>query len=126
MNRKDLLKEMKDGIGNKDPILFFEKMVDVFNLMFDKIEHLENQVHRAQIHAALAIEWEPKIASEMLAKQANLLRQADKETFHVEISALKIAYAENKVTQNYIDFCNFWVDTLGWHPFLEYNNAISI
>lgn len=120
MNRKDLLKEMKDGIGNKDPIVFFEKMVDVFNLLFDKVESLESAVNRIQIHAALAIQWEPMTAGNMIVKEIERLRGFDKALYHDEISILKQAYAEDKVTASYQEFCDFWVSTLGWHPFLEY------
>ncbi len=120
MNRKELLKEMKESIGTKDPIVFFEKMVDVFDLLFDKIEILEDEVHRAQIHASLAVEWEPMIAGTMLVKETERLRSIDKSVYHNEISALKRAYAEDRVTQNYHDFCEFWISTLGWHPFFEY------
>lgn len=111
MKREDLLKEMKECIGNKEPVVFFEKMVDVFNLLFDRLERLERQ-------SALSIQWDARVASNMLAKQVNVLRQ-DKDLYANEISALKKAFAEDIVTNNYADFCNFWYDTLGWHPFLD-------
>ena len=55
----------------------------------------------------------------MLIKEIEVLRN-DKITYAEEISALKKAYAEGQVVQSYDTFCQFWVDTLGWHPFLEY------
>ena len=119
LKREALLKEMRETIGNKDPIVFFEKMVDVFDLLFDRVDQLEAQNHRLQTYAALAIQWEPKVASDLLAKQIEILRQ-DKDTYFNELTALKRAYAEDRVTQNYHDFCQFWLDTLGWHPFLDY------
>lgn len=119
MNRKDLLKEMKDGIGNRDPITFFEKMIDVFNLLFDEIEKLEYISKRNAMLIALAVHWDSNIAGNMLTTQVNILRQ-NKDLYHNEITALKEAYSKNIVTQNYADFTAFWIDTLGWHPFLEY------
>jgi len=118
MKREDLLKEMRDSIGTKDPIDFFAKMVDVFTLMFDHIEHLEKNLEQVKRHSALAIQWEPKVASDMLAKQVKILRE-NKDTYFQEIDALKKAFAEDQVTQSYNEFCKFWEDTLGWHPFLD-------
>jgi hypothetical protein len=120
MKREDLLKEMKSSIGVKEPVEFFSKMVDVFGLMFDRLDLLERENQQLKIQTALSIEWEPKLASTMLAKQVEILRK-DKELFFEEISALKKAFAEDLVTQNYIGFCNFWTRTLGWHPFLDYS-----
>lgn len=119
MKREDLLKEMRESVGTKDPIVFFEKMVDVFGLLFDRIEHLEETNQRLKTQSALAIQWEPKVASDMLARQVNVLRNQDKDAFATEISALKKAFADDRVTQNYNDFCNFWQETLGFHPFLD-------
>lgn len=120
VKREDLLKEMKESIGTKDPLVFFDKMVDVLNLLFNRIDQLDSSNHRLQTYAALAIKWEPKVASGMLSQQIDILRQ-DKDTYFTELSAFKKAYAENIVTQNYPDFCRFWLDTLGWHPFLDYS-----
>lgn len=120
MDRKDLLKEMKDSVGTQDPIVFFAKMVDVFNLLFDRIDELEDQLGEANLKAALAIQWEPKLASGMISKMIEDLRQ-DKDTYQTEISELKKAYGEDRVTQNYHDFCQFWQDVLGYHPFLDYD-----
>jgi len=119
LKREDLLKEMKESIGTKDPIVFFEKMVGVFGLLFDRIDQMEEALHRVKIYSALSVQWEPKVALDMLAEQIEILRQ-DKETYFNELSALKKAYAEDSVTQNYQVFCKFWLETLGWHPFLDY------
>ncbi len=119
MKREDLLLEMKKCVGVQDPIVFFEKMVDVFNLLFDKIDTLQKDVQQAKLQSALAIQWEPKMASTMLTNQINILRQ-DKDTYFDEISELKKAFAENIVTLNYDTFCKFWQEVLGWHPFLDY------
>jgi len=119
MNRKDLIQEMKDSVGVKDPIVFFTKMTDLFDLLFDKIENLESENNSIRTLAALAIEWEPKLASNMLIGQINIMR-ADKQLYHNQISAFKEAYSENKVTKDYVTFVNFWTEILGWHPFLTY------
>jgi len=119
MKREDLLAEMKKSVGTQEPVFFFDKMVDVLGLLFDRIDVLESELRRVKVHSAMAIQWEPRLASTMLADQINILR-ADKETYFDEISELKQAFVEDKVTQNYNDFCNFWIDALGWHPFLEY------
>lgn len=118
MKREDVLKEMKESVGQKEPVVFFEKMVDVLNLLFDRMEKMESDLHRVKTYSALAISWEPRVASEMLSRQIDILRQ-DKDTYHTEISALKEAFTKNLVTQNYHDFTSFWLDTLGWHPFLD-------
>lgn len=119
MDRKALLKEMKDSVGTQEPIVFFAKMVDVFNLLFDRIDELEDEVKESNLKAALAIQWEPKLASGMIADKIQELRQ-DKDTYAEEITKLKKAFVEDRVTQNYDEFCSFWQDALGYHPFLEY------
>lgn len=120
MKREDLMKEMKQAVGTKEPIVFFDKMADAINLLFDRIDQLEVDLQQVKVQSALSIQWEPKLASEMLAKQVYSLRQnQDKDAYKSEIDSLKEAYAQDKVTQNYQEFCKFWVDTLGWHPFLD-------
>ena len=121
MNRDDLLKEMRDSIGTQAPIVFFEKMVDVMSLLFNRIDDLEKDLKETRMNAALAIQWEPKVASAMLSDQINVLRKdKDKDTYFEEITRLKKAFVEDRVTQNYQDFCAFWQEVLGWHPFLNY------
>jgi|SRR5579885_1314191 len=119
MNRKELLEEMRKSVGMQDPIVFFQKFTDVFTLLFDRIESLESELHRVKVQTALAIQWEPAVAADMLVKEIAVMRQ-DKDTYHAEITALKQAYAEDKVTQSYAEFVKFWQDTLGYHPFLDY------
>lgn len=119
MDRETLLKEMKDSIGTQDPIVFFAKMVDVFNLLFNRIDELEDELKEANLKSALAIQWEPKLASGMISSMVENLRK-DKDLYQDEISKLKAAFAEDRVTQNYHDFCQFWQDVLGYHPFLDY------
>lgn len=119
MKREDVLKEMKESVGTKDPVEYFAKMTDVLNLLFDRIDSLESGINRVKTQSALAIKWDPGVASNMLAKQVEALRLRDKDAYFVEISALKKAFAEDEVTQNYDLFCTFWRDTLGWHPFLD-------
>ena len=119
MDRDTLLKEMKDSIGTKDPIVFFEKMVDVFSLLFDRVDDLEQELAETKMNANLAIQWEPKVARQMITSQIDILRE-NRDTYIEEISILKKAFIEDRVTQNYHDFCTFWEDTLGFHPFLDY------
>jgi GMP synthase PP-ATPase subunit len=119
MNRKDLLKDMKDSIGTKDPIEFFDKMVDAFDLLFQEIDQLKKKLDTQNTISGLSIQWDPKVAATMLANQIEVLRK-DKDIYHQELSALKVAYVEDKVTQDYKTFCTFWEDTLGYHPFLNY------
>lgn len=119
MNRADLLNEMKNSVGNQDPIEFFKKLPDVFNMLFDRIDSLEAQLKQVRTQTALAVQWEPAVAADMLVKQIAFLRQ-DKETYFDEINKLMTAYAQDLVTQNYTDFVSFWKETLGYHPFLEY------
>lgn len=120
MKREELLDDMRKLIGTQEPIQFFDKMVDAFSLLFDRIDDLEIDIKKANLKATLAIQWEPKMASTMLSTMIEELRQ-DKETYFQEISELKKAFVEDRVTQNYKDFCNFWEETLGWHPFLDYD-----
>jgi hypothetical protein len=121
MDRIKLLDEMRASIGTQAPTVFFEKMTDLFELMFDHIEGLELSNRRLKSLVPLAIQWEPKVAASMLAQEIDSLKQSDKDAYAVEIQALKIAYAEDRVTQEYADFCKFWQDTLGYHPFLSYD-----
>lgn len=119
MDRKALLKDMKDSVGTQDPIVFFAKMIDVFNLLFDRIEKMEKDLGETRMNAALAIQWEPKVAQAMITDQIRILRE-NKDDYVEEISKLKKAFIEDKVTQNYNEFCVFWEETLGFHPFLSY------
>lgn len=119
MSHKDLLEDMRNSVGQKDPVVFFEKMVSVFEAMFEKLDSLERDMDRIKTHSALSIQWDPKVASDMITRQVQILRE-DKATYSNEIHLLKTAFAEDKVTQNYADFCQFWVSCLGWHPFLDY------
>jgi ATP-dependent helicase/DNAse subunit B len=120
MDRKTILKEMRDCVGAQSPVIFFDKMVDVFTLLFDRIDELEDQVKEANLKAALAIKWEPRLASGMITEMIDQLRE-DRDTYIEEISQLKKAFIENKVTQSYDEFCRFWQDVLGYHPFLDYD-----
>lgn len=121
MNRNNLIKEMRDCIGKKDPIEFFSLMTEVFDILFNDLDQLKEDNTRLKICTALSIQWEPKVASELLAKQIDVLRK-DKDTYFSEIHDLKTAYAEGKVVKSYDEFCKFWITTLGWHPFLEYKD----
>lgn len=117
MNKEDLLKEMRNLIGTKDPIEFFDKMVDAFDLLFIKIDNLETQLRVVKTNAALAIDWDPKIASDLIGKQIDVLRK-NKDVYANELQELKVAY--NNVFKDAKSFVQFWVNTLGYHPFLDY------
>lgn len=120
MKREDLLKDMKDSIGTQAPVVFFEKMTDLLGLLFDRIDELEADVKRVSLQSALSIHWEPKLASTMISNMIEELRQ-DKDVYHEELFQLKKAFVEDRVTQEYKDFCTFWQEVLGWHPFLDYD-----
>jgi hypothetical protein len=120
MSHKNLLQEMRDSVGQKDPVVFFEKMVSVFEAMFHKLEGLEKDLNKVKTNSALSIQWDSKVASDMLIRQIQVLRE-DSDTYFAEIHALKNAFKEDTVTQNYNNFCKFWVNCLGWHPFLDYD-----
>lgn len=117
--RDQLLKEMKDSVGTKDPLVFFANMVSIFGFLFEEIDTLQLQNVGLQVKTALAIKWEPKLALDLLDAQINILRE-DRDVYHNEISLFKKARMEDSVTQNYESFCKFWQDTLGYHPFLNY------
>lgn len=119
MKREDLIFQMKDCIGKQDPIVFFEKMLGLFESLFQQMDSIQKDVKAVRMQSALAIHWEPKVASSMLSHQIDILRQ-DKDTYFEEISQLKMAFVEDRITQSYDEFCKFWQDILGWHPFLEY------
>lgn len=121
MDRKALLLDMKNSIGTQAPTVYFEKLTDLLEMLFDHVEDLEEELHQVRTHSALAIQWDPKVASNMLAEQIEVLRKADKDTYAFEIIDLKRAYADDLITQEYASFCQFWLDTLGFHPFLNYD-----
>jgi hypothetical protein len=115
---KSFFQDMKDSVGKKEPIEYFRSLTTVFEMLFDCLDKQQNDLNKIKMHSALAINWEPKVAADMLSKQIDILRQ-DKENYFMELSAMKAAYTEDKVTQNYVDFVEFWTTTMGWHPFLE-------
>lgn len=119
MDRNTLLKEMKESIGTQAPVVFFDKMADLLGLLFNQIDELRQELAETKMNAALAIHWEPKVARTMITEQIDILRD-NKDDYVDEISKLKRAFIEDKVTQSYSDFCNFWEETLGFHPFLDY------
>lgn len=114
-----LLKEMKNCIGNKEPIQFFIKLTEVIESLFEKITLLRSEVKSLKRQTALAIQWDSGMALDLIAEQIKLLKK-DPQTYVTEIDLLQQAYLANTVTQNYNDFCIFWKDTLGWHPFIDY------
>lgn len=126
MTKEDLLKEMKECVGTKEPVEYFKYMTDILGMLLDRIDSLEKQLTGVkqqmtwiQTQSALSIQWEPRVASNMLSRQIDILRE-HKEVYEPEIEELKKAYSEDRVTQNYHDFCEFWSETLGWHPFISH------
>lgn len=125
MNRQDLLKQMKDSVGTKEPTAFFTQMVDAFDLLFDKIDVLEKEIKRAQLNSVLAIHWDQRIADTMVNDEIVYLRkmgkQADGINLYVdEIDMLQKAYMDKLAISDYSRFCKFWQELLGYHPFLEH------
>ena len=118
MKSQDILKEMRGSIGTKQPIDFFSKLVDLFEIMFTRLDHIEKVMDQVKVHSALAISWEPRVASNLLSKQVVILRE-NKDVYTTEIASFQKALVENKITQSYKEFVQFWMDTLGYHPFLD-------
>lgn len=121
----DLVKKMEETIGTKEPIEYFSLLTQAVsmllqqnNLQLDQIKSLRSELNRVKTQSALSIQWEPKVAANMMSNQIDILRN-DKDTYFQELEAFKKAYTEDRVTQNYHDFVAFWTTTLGWHPFLE-------
>lgn len=117
--RDQLLKDMESSVGTKDPLVYFRDMALLFKCLFEEHDALAQENEMLRTMVALAIKWEPAVARGMLDTRIALLRE-NKDVFHVEISAFKKARMEDSVTQNYENFCKFWEDTLGYHPFIEY------
>ena len=94
MNHRDnLLKEMKESVGTKDPIDFFTKMVDMFSILFEHIDLLEKDLLRVKTQSALSIQWEPRVASDMLVRQVDILRK-DKGKLITELEELKVIISQ--------------------------------
>ena len=117
MKHESLLEEMKGSIGTKDPIDFFMSLTNLFSIMFDKLSKIEKDLNKLKINTALSLQWDSRVANEMLLEQIEILRK-DKETYHAELSACKVAYANGVITQQYSTFVEFWINTLGFHPFI--------
>lgn len=122
---QSLINEMNNSIGTKDPIEYFKLLTTSIGILFDLLQTQEKQLfalteelNKVKTQSALAIQWEPKVAAEMLSKQIDIFRK-DKDTYFHELVVFKKAYTEDRVTQNYHDFVKFWTEELGWHPFLD-------
>lgn len=117
MKYKSIIDNMKGAIGTKAPIHFFESMTELFTIMFDKLSKIENDLVKLKINTALSLQWDPRVANEMLIEQIEFLKK-DKETYHAELAACKLAYSQGIITKDYSSFVEFWIDTLGFHPFI--------
>ena len=122
---QSIIHDMNDAVGTKEPIEYFKSLTSAVEVMFGlllvqdrQLQIVREELQKVKTQSALAIQWEPKVAAEMMSKQIDVLR-ADKDTYFQELDVFKKAYTEDRVTQNYHDFVSFWSDTLGWHPFLE-------
>ena len=123
------LKEMLDSVGTKAPVEYFENLVYVLTHLVEQNKALATELRDIKTHSALAIKWDAKVARNMIVDIIAKLRKdgsdgsSDKSVniFTNEIAGLKQAFVDDKVTQDYETFCQFWTDTLGWHPFLRYD-----
>lgn len=124
MNRADVLKEMKESVGTKEPTVFFGKMVDVLTMLFDKVDSLEKSLQKTQVNTVMLMKWDQHVVANMIGEELNFLRTSGKQPdgtnmYQQEIDTLTNAYLYNKYTQDYAAFVTFWKDLLGYHPFLE-------
>ena len=125
MNSKDLLKEMKDSIGTKDPEVFFAKMTDLFSVLFDKIDSLNEELERVKLNSAMAIHWDERIALKMIDDEIQHMRTTGKDAvfggniYDNEINSLQLTYMGSDRIKSYAAFCKYWQEVLGYHPFLE-------
>lgn len=119
LKKEVVFKNLKDSIENKTPVEFFANFTDMFNLLFDKLDALEDSLDKANLKASLAIEWDPEIARELFTQQIKILKK-EPELFKEEIIALKAAYKNNECVGSYKEFCTFWKNQFGYHPFMDY------
>lgn len=124
MNRVDLLKEMKESVGAKEPTVFFGKMVDVLNMLFDKVDSLEKSIQKTQVNTVMLMKWDQSVVAKMISEELAFLRSNGKQVdgtnmYQQELDALSQAYMFGQHTQDYSSFVTFWKDLLGYHPFLE-------
>lgn len=124
MNRADLLKEMKESVGTKEPTVFFGKMVDVLNMLFDKVDSLEKSLQKTQINTVMLMKWDQQVVANMISDEMVFLRANGKQAdgtnmYQRELDELSQAYMYGQHIGDYSSFVNFWKDLLGYHPFLE-------
>ncbi len=122
---EQVLQEMKESIGTKDPLIFFDKMVEVHSHLFEKISKIEKDLQKIKLNSILAIQWDKRIAMSIINEEVHFLRKTGKQEdgsniYENEIKRLQNAYMEDgDFLASYASFCNFWSDLLGHHPFLE-------
>lgn len=125
MNPKDVIKNMKESIGTKDPEVFFSHMTDMFVLLFDRLDSVQTELRRVQLNSTMAIQWDPRLALNMIDDEIHHMRTTGKDPlqggniYEDEIRILQTVYMNAPSLNNYSSFCKFWQDTLGYHPFLE-------
>jgi hypothetical protein len=113
-----LIKEMKDSIGTKQPIVFFQAMTSVLESIVERLDNIEGRLEVITTQSSLGINWDPEIASEMLTSEIAKMRE-HKDIFSKELSSFKEAYTKGEVVKDYETFVKFWSDILGWHPFID-------
>ncbi len=125
MNRQDLLKSMRESIGTQSPEVYFSKLTDLFSLLFDRIDSLEEDLERVKLNSTMAIHWDERVAMKMVDDEIVHMEKTGKDPmlggniYAQEITWLKGIYLNRVPLQNYENFCRYWQDVLGYHPFLE-------
>ena len=119
--KKDLLNILKSSVGKEDPIVYFATLAEVIEQFSSSLESMESQLKLIERNSVLAIEWDAKVALDMILEQIEALRASpNREIYDDIILQLKTASVTPSITENYKQFCKFWLDTLGFHPFLNY------
>lgn len=124
MNRDDIIKEMKESIGTKEPTVFFSKMTDLLSTLFDRVDSLEKSLQKTQINTVMLMQWDKSVVANMIGEEMEFLRKNGKQAdgtnmYQEEIDTLKDAFMFGQAIDNYASFVNFWKSLLGYHPFLE-------
>ena len=122
---KNLLSKMESSVGTEDPIEYFKLLTQAIGELYSSNLLLKDQLNKIERNSALSIMWDEQIALTMLSQEIDRLRASDDKDLYFDIlKDLKTAYTltstPSSVTCNYQRFCQFWIDKLGYHPFLNY------
>lgn len=126
--RSALIKTMNDSIDTKDPIEFFKNLTMLLNEVCNKLDKLAVEVKQCKVHAALSIDWDPKLATDLIGKKLASLRSSEDKDLYAPQIDVKRAYQIDELKRAYKyssfndakSFVEFWTKTLGHHPFLDY------